>query len=216
MVTQQQAQSAERNEEGSKMSRLIENIKDGKRTAQIVEDLPSLGFRVRDIDILRQTLLSERYSVENRNLTVIYIYGATGVGKTRSIYERHNPRDICRITDYGKNGVRFDGYNGQSVLVLEEFASQIPIEEMLNYLDIYPLNLPARYSDRVACYLVVYFTSNVPLSAQYKDVQIYRPETWRAFLRRIHKVIEYWQDGTSSEQVINDRKEVINELHQSE
>lgn len=198
----------EENEKGSKMTRLIENLKDGKRTAQIVEDLPSLGFRVREIDTLRQTLLSERYSVENRDLSVIYIYGVTGAGKTRGIYERHNARDICRITDYGKNGIRFDGYNGQSVLVFEEFNSQIPVEEMLNYLDIYPINLPARYSDRVGCYTMVYFTSNIPLCEQYKDVQIYRSETWRAFLRRIHKVIEYRQDGTKVEQVLNERKEV--------
>lgn len=203
-------------EQGSKMAVLIDNIKDGKRTAQIVEDLPSLGFRVRDIDVLRQTLLSERYSIENRNLEVIYIYGMTGAGKTRGIYERHSPRDICRITDYGKNGVRFDSYNGQEVLVFEEFSSQIPIEDMLNYLDLYPLNLPARYNDRVACYLVVYFTSNIPLLAQYKDVQIYRPETWRAFLRRIRKVIEYKPDGTTVETVLNDRKEITNDRNKSE
>ena len=34
---------------------------------------------------------------------------------------------------------------------------------MLNYLDIYPLYLPARYTDRVACYHHVYITSNAPL-----------------------------------------------------
>ena len=33
---------------------------------------------------------------------------------------------------------------------IEEFNSQIPIEAMLNYLDVYPLLLPARYSDRTA------------------------------------------------------------------
>ena len=42
----------------------------------------------------------------------------------------------------------------------------------------------------------MYITSNIPLSEQYKDVQKDRPETWRAFLRRIHKVLEYKKDGT--------------------
>lgn len=190
----------EKDEENPKMCRLIENIKDGKRTAEIIDDTPNLAFRIRDIDALRQTLLSERYAIENRNLNVTYIFGATGAGKTRGIYQSHNPRDICRITNYRTGrGVSFDGYNGQDVLVFEEYHSQIPIEEMLNYLDIYPLNLPARYNDKVACYTTVYITSNIPLMEQYKDVQWNRFETWQAFLRRIHKIIEYRHDGTIHE-----------------
>lgn len=194
----------EKEEKSPQMSSLIENIKGGKRTAEIIDDTPNFAFRIREIDTLRQTLLSERYAAENRNLSVSYIFGATGAGKTRSIYQRHNPRDICRITNYRTGqGVSFDSYSGQDVLVFEEFCSQVPIEDMLNYLDIYPLNLPARYNDKVACYTTVYITSNVSLFEQYKDAQIYRPETWRAFLRRIHKVIEYWHDGSVNEQILN-------------
>lgn len=190
----------EKDESSPKMSKLLENIKDGKRTAEIIDDSPGFAFRVRDIDTLRQTLLSEQYTKKNRNLTVSYVYGASGTGKTRGIYEKHGATDICRITNYraGK-GISFDGYYGQDVLVFEEFNSQIPIEDMLNYLDIYPLYLPARYNDKIACYTTVYITSNLPLYEQYRDVQIYHPETWKAFLRRIHKVIQYHPDGTTTE-----------------
>ncbi|MCR4693178.1 MAG: viral replication protein [Firmicutes bacterium] len=187
----------EREENNPKMSMLIENIRGGKQTSEIIEDAPEFAFRIRDIDALRQVLNAEKYLSENRDLYVTYIFGASGTGKTRSIYKKHNAKDICRITNYriGK-GVSFDGYSGQDVLVFEEFNSQIPIEEMLNFLDIYPLNLPARYNDRTACYTKVYITSNIPFSEQYKDVQVYRPETWKAFSRRIHKVLEYLEDGT--------------------
>ncbi len=190
----------ERDENSPKMSRLIENVRDGKKNTEIIDDSPEFAFRIKDIDILRQTLLSEKYTTENRELTVTYIFGASGTGKTSGIYKRHNATDICRITNYrtGK-GISFDGYFGQDILVFEEFNSQIPIEDMLNYLDIYPLYLPARYNDKIACYSTIYITSNIPLNEQYKDVQIYRPETWRAFLRRIHKVIEYRQDGSNIE-----------------
>jgi len=68
---------------------------------------------------------------------------------------------------------------------------------MLNYLDMYPLYLPARYNDRIACYTKVYITSNLALEQQYRSVQWERPETWRAFLRRIHTVIEYLPDGST-------------------
>ena len=95
--------------------------------------------------------------------------------------------------------MRFDSYHGQDVLVFEEFNSQIPIETMLNYLDIYPLTLPARYSDRTACYTKVYITSNLPLNEQYIDVKRNHPETWKAFIRRIHRVFFYKTGGQAEE-----------------
>ncbi|RGX54678.1 viral replication protein [Anaerotruncus sp. AF02-27] len=188
---------AEKEEKAPQMCRLLNSLRDGKTTTEIIDETPNLAFRVRDIDTLRQTLLAERYAAENRVLEVCYLCGATGTGKTRGIYERHNPRDIYRVTNYrAGRGISFDGYAGQDVLVFEEFYSQIPIEDMLNFLDIYPLSLPARYSDKVACYTKVYITSNLSLGKQYREAQWNRPETWRAFLRRIHWLIKYREDGT--------------------
>ena len=181
----------EREENNPKMYQLLESVKSGLATTEIIDETPSFAFKVKDIDLLRQIYLAEKFRTESRKIEVIYLYGASGTGKTWSIFEAHSAKDICRITDYGKNGVRFDAYTGQNILVFEEFSSQIPIEEMLNYLDIYPLILPARYNDRVACYTKVYITSNLPLSAQYSLAQKNKPETWRAFCRRIHRVVEH-------------------------
>ena len=188
----------ETEEKSPVMHQLLQSVKDGMTNTEIIEQTPSMAFHIREIDILRQTLLAERYTVENRDLAVTYLYGSTGAGKTRGIFEKHDPRSICRVTNYqGGRTAIFDAYHGQDVLVFEEFHSQIPIEDMLNYLDIYPLSLPARYSDRVACYTKVYITSNQPLEKQYRTEQWDRPETWRAFLRRIHHVIEYLPDDTT-------------------
>ena len=182
------------------MYKLLCNVKDGLSTTEIIDETPSFAFKLKDIDILREAYLSERYRSENRELTVTYLFGASGTGKTRGIYKKHPASEICRITDYnGKNGVRFDSYHGQDILVFEEFNSQIPIETMLNYLDIYPLTLPARYSDRTACYTKVYITSNLPLNEQYIDVKHNHPETWKAFRRRIHRVFFYKAGGQAEE-----------------
>ncbi|MDR2904033.1 MAG: viral replication protein [Clostridiales bacterium] len=196
----------EKEEKAPGMFRLIRNIRDGMSTTEIIEDDPKMAFRIRDIDMLRQTLLSERYATENRAVETAYIFGASGAGKTRYIFSEHDPRDIYRVTNYrGGKGISFDGYHGQGVLVFEEFASQVPIEEMLNFLDIYPLALPARYNDKTACYTTVYLTSNMPLKAQYKAVQWNQYATWLAFLRRIHKTIEYMPDGSIMETIHGQR-----------
>lgn len=177
------------------MQEIINDIQDGKRTSEIILEKPELAFNIREIEILQQTLKREAASQGFREVNVIYLFGKTGVGKTRMIYEQHNPQDVCRITTYRKNGVVFDGYTDESVLVFEEFHSQIDIAEMLSYLDRYPLRLPARYNDKTAMYTTVYIVSNLPLEKQYVEVQRQAPEVWRAFLRRINIILEIIEDG---------------------
>ena len=89
-----------------------------------------------------------------------------------------------RVTNYDHP---FDDYKGQDVILFEEFRSSLPIQDMLKYLDGYPLMLPCRYSNKAACFTKVYLVSNIPLSAQYPNVQVSDPETYRAFCRRINQ-----------------------------
>ena len=67
---------------------------------------------------------------------------------------------------------------------------------MLNYCDIYPIQLPSRYSNKVACYETVYIVSNWDLEKQYPDCKKNDKESYDAFLRRIHEVRVYNADGT--------------------
>lgn len=182
------------------IGQLLEDIKDGKSNIEIIENNPQWALKIRDIDLIRETYLADKYMKENRELVCVYVWGKTGCGKTRDIYKRHGAKNICRITNYtGSRGVNFDAYKStMDTLVFEEFHSQVPIGDMLNYLDIYPLMLPARYNDKVACYKYVYITSNVPLEEQYFELHCtlkYR-EVWNAFMRRIHIIIEYKEDGS--------------------
>lgn len=200
------------NESNPDMAELLEEIENGYSTYEIIMKHPKFGFKGKDIDYIRQTILDNKYKEIKRNVVTTYICGKSGTGKTRSIYAKHKASDICRITSYRKgNPALFDGYNGQPVLVFEEFAGQVPIEEMLNYLDIYPLLLPARYNDKVACYKTVYITSNIPLDMQYPDVQTVKPETWNAFLRRINYVEEYTDYGVFTRRVLNKPEEINND-----
>jgi len=181
------------------IGQLLEDIKDGKSNIEIIENNPQWALKIRDIDLIRETYLADKYMKENRDIICTYVWGKTGVGKTRDIYKRHGAKNICRITNYkSSRGLSFDAYRStMDTICFEEFHSQVPISDMLNYLDIYPLMLPARYNDKVACYKNVYITSNVPLEEQYVDLQTLRyNEVLNAFKRRIHNIIEYKSDGT--------------------
>ena len=170
-------------------------LEDGFSTSDIIRAHPALNFRSKDIDTLRETIIGSQFASDFRNIEVVYVFGDTGTGKTSGIYAENKVDEICRITNYANPRALFDSYHGQKVLVFEEYHSQIPMPDMLSYLDIYPLALPARYSDRVACYTKVYITSNLSLNEQYPYYQRYQPKTWEAFLRRIHIVRRYTDVG---------------------
>lgn len=187
----------EHEETSPKTYQLIQQIKEGRKVADLINDFPEYALKIKDIEVLRQTILADRFSQIMRNVETTYLYGSNGGDRTRSIYENHDPREICRITNYSKGAALFDSYNaGQDVLVFEDFYSQISIEEMVSYIVPFPINLPARYQNRIGCYTKVYISSNIPLELQYHMVQLRYPELWKSFLHRIHHVIEYRADGT--------------------
>ena len=186
------------------MSSIISELQSGKSIVDIVKDNPKYALKVHQLEELRQTLLAEEANREFRRLEVIYIYGKTNTGKTYSVYKENDPQDVCRITTYRSSGINFDGYYGQRCLVFEEFRSQIPLAEMLTYLDKYPCQLPARYTDRVAKYVKVYIISNLSLKDQYTTEQKKQPRSWNAFLRRLTEIREQTGYGCYT---IHDRKE---------
>ena len=149
------------------------------------------------IDRVRTTILTEKYKETVRlDLEVVYISGTTGTGKTRGVLEKNGYSNVFRVTDYAHP---FDSYNCQPVIAFEEFRSSMRISEMLLYCDIYPIELPARFSNKYACYNKVYIISNWRLEKQYTEIQREDKESWEAFLRRIHKVVVYLKDGSIKE-----------------
>lgn len=176
------------------MQELYELVKAGYSNAEILGLNNDYILSIDKIDKVRTTLLIEKYKNTRRlDLKVVYVSGVTGAGKTRDILDEYGDSNVYRVSAYQHP---FDSYNCQSVLVFEEFRSQLYISDMLNYLDIYPIELPARYSNKFLCAETIFIVSNWHLEKQYQNVQLEDSESWRAFLRRIHEVRIYEKDGT--------------------
>ena len=167
-------------------------LQEGASNAEIIRAYPSEMNHLPRIEQARQALLEERYSVENRMLEVEYIWGKAGAGKTSYVLNQHGAKNVYRVTNYRHP---FDGYRGQPVILFDEFRDSIPYSEMLSYLDIYPIQLPCRYTDKWACYTKAYICSNVPLERQYLDIQNDPADSIEAFWRRIHRVWEMLPGG---------------------
>ena len=179
------------------MSELYQMVMDNMTNAEILAQNQDYILQIDKIDKVRTTLLTEKYKETVRlDLEVIYISGATGTGKTRGVLEKNGYVNVYRVTDYLHP---FDSYNGQPVIAFDEFRSSLRIKEMLLYCDIYPIELPSRYTNKFACYNKVYIISNWSLEKQYPEIQREDTESWNAFLRRIHKVVVYAKNGSAKE-----------------
>lgn len=169
---------------------LYDMIKEGMSDYEIFEENPNYILQIDTLEKVRQTFRQNQYKSKIRDVTVTYVWGNTGAGKTHGVMNKYGFENVYRVTNYLHGG--FDAYKGQDVIVFEEFNSNFKIQDMLNYLDVYPLELPCRYANKVACFTKVYIISNIDLLLQYTNVQFETPETWKAFLRRINKVVEYF------------------------
>lgn len=116
---------------------------------------------------------------------VFVLWGATGTGKTKFIYDNHELKDI-----YVHPGNQwFDGYKHQPIALFDDFCgSSFPISYLLKLLDRYPFKVPIKggYVEWVP--KTIYITSNIDPQNWYMNAN---PEHVRALKRRFTKVTHF-------------------------
>lgn len=159
-------------------------IKSGASKRKICEDFPVAAVKYsKGLDYLRHTLDS---CPKWRNLTVWWVWGKTGTGKTRMAMDSVD--DPTKIHIVHSDGQWWDGYDGQDSILFDDFYGQIKLCTMLRYLDGHPLQLPIKGGFVYAKYTKVWITSNVHYQDIYKNEKI--PDEARlAFERRITESI---------------------------
>ena len=125
---------------GSDIAEIYRQIDEGMSNAEIMAINPDSAMHIGKMDKIRQDILEARYRETWRELDVTYIFGPTATGKTRGVLEKHGYANCYRVTDYKHP---FDRYALEPVLCLDEFRSSLQVGDMLDYLDGYPLALPA-------------------------------------------------------------------------
>ena len=144
--------------------KIVDLIKAGASNEDIVDAVASAYRDLEKVERVRSMYRDAQFKDSWRDLEVIYIFGKTGGGKTRSVMDKFGYTNCYRVTDYKHP---FDTYDGQDVIIFEEFRSGLKHGDMLNYLDGYPLLLPCRYFNRQACFTKVFIITNIPPEQQY-------------------------------------------------
>ncbi len=106
-------------------------VKQGKPISEILSG-DNLNFQqIRCAQIL-QPIFAPKRSIKP---IVIWIYGSTGIGKTKWVYDRFNIDEIFK----SHNSKWFDGYEQQKVLLIDDYRRDyIKFHLLLALLDRYP------------------------------------------------------------------------------
>lgn len=172
---------------GGPWDNILEMVENGESLLDICKEHPAIAIRCQSA-ISKLIAQVEMAEARWRDVKVSYIWGPTASGKTSSVYSEHGYTDVYRTTNKSNP---WDMYEGQDVVVFEEFRNSYDISDMLNWLDGHPITLPARYADRIAKFTRVYICSNWELDEQYHLLQDRSPETWQALIRRIDEIVEF-------------------------
>lgn len=101
------------------------------------------------------------------DLQVICIIGPTGIGKSHAVHELY-PTVFSPY--YGNNGIWWDGYDGEQIALIDEFRGQVPLQRMLQLLDVWAIRLETKGSSLPARFHLVFLTSNTQPEDWYPDV----------------------------------------------
>lgn len=173
----------------------------GYSNAELLDAFPAQYFRFgSQIEKVKQDIKEEYYSKQLRDVKVVYIAGRTGTGKTHFVYNKLDIEEIYRVNNY-KNP--FDYYQNQDILVLDEFDGSLLIRDMLNYIDKYPLQLPARYNNRWATYTKIIILSNLRFDEHYRYIDDETYEAWQRRFDAIHWVNTREEMEQVGEEVMN-------------
>lgn len=119
---------------------------------------------------------------------VTVIVGDTGIGKTHTVYAENNIEDIYKVEvgDGTSGSIWWDNYNGESVILIDDFHSNFKLDYMLRLLDRYPMKLAIKGSYTYKCAKKIYITSNIDVEHWYPNCH---ERHRKALFRRISKIV---------------------------
>lgn len=158
--------------------------KDKKKINDLIELKPNLQC-IKVFEIASQIYQEDR----NFKPEVTWIWGPTGGGKTRYVYEHEDPKNIWKS---GRNLRWWIGYENQEVALFDDFRADFcPFYELLIVLDRFPHFVEVKGGQRKFNSKRIYITSC------YSPYKVYKTdEDIKQLTRRIDNIMYIDQNGT--------------------
>ena len=161
---------------------IFEDHKAKRSKRDILEDYPHYWKDVVGLSIARH---SDRSAAPQ----VLYLYGATGTGKS---YNTQRALEDLSISHYFKpSGIKWwPDYDQQSVAVIEEFSSCFTCSQFLQLCDRAPYSVEFKGGHTPFNSQGIIILSNIEPDEQYKGAKDEKFQQWRAYRRRIEHAVK--------------------------
>lgn len=168
------------------------DLKEGKDMNYIGENYAGSYIRYhKGIEKLQQLLIKER---RNWRPELIVFIGPPGTGKTKRAFDENEDKTIYNKPDCSQ---WWDGYDGQEVVVINEFKGQLPMEFMNNLADYYPMQVQIKGGYKKFTSKKIYITSNIELDKWWT-------ENNDSFYRRITTFSRFFPEGAKGDFKLDD------------
>lgn len=109
---------------------------------------------------------AKKQGAQRDDVRVFWYYGLPGTGKTTRLLGEFGDL-VYRVTDYD---TPWDGYEGQPIVMLEDFAGAIRWSVLLSLMEPWPMQLHARYANTWSNIRELYVVSNDRPSELYPGI----------------------------------------------
>lgn len=157
----------------------MEAVKEGMSELELFENHSNVAFRYPGALNRYRLLVEKKNRPKYLKKYVEVRHGTTGSGKTSSVMEEYPD---AFIVSEGVTGLWWDGYDGEDVVLLDEFRGNIPLSHLLRILDGYACQVSIKGGSKYLNATKIFITSNVDPSLWYKNADQASVE---ALMRRI-------------------------------
>lgn len=161
-------------------------LADGCHMLEVADSHFGNYCRYRSSFMAYQAMIEKKKRNKLREVDVTYIHGKTETGKTWHCWDNYH-KDGLFMLEFDGKGEWWDGYAGESTIIIDEYNNQMPITRLLRLLDKYPVRLPIKNSHTYANWTRVLITSNLNWNQIHPNA---KPEHRAALKRRINNTIE--------------------------
>ncbi len=164
-----------------------------------IESFPEYLIRYpRGVEAWRQHQQRKQFRElpDYRNVYVCVHTGEAGSGKTRAVYDTSRTKYSQRpYSPLSSSPEWWCAYEGEKVILIDDFFGQVKLSRLLRILDGYPILLPNKGAHTYSLYEEVHITTNQDWEQWYQMIRDRQDDTgWRlyeALKRRINRVIHY-------------------------
>lgn len=146
---------------------LRDHAKNLTKNVDVLEDCPQVIKYVRGFQWAREQYMRKAGHKFRAVITTVF-WGTGGCGKTRRVYEEFGYDDVYCLQQ-GDTSTWWDGYEGQSTLLIDDFSGWLKYRTFLNICDGHPTRLPIKGAHTYALWERVFITSNTHPDVWYKE-----------------------------------------------